>query len=98
MGVKNFSKIFAGVEVKFAQLKNTSVAIDASILAYQSALCLRNISALTDADGNSTIHINVIISKCINFKKNNFYLKTAAIGNLSVIIIIYKLFVTYVLC
>jgi 5'-3' exonuclease len=71
MGVKNFSKIFAGVEVKFAQLKNTSVAIDASILAYQSSLCMRNISALTDADGNSTIHINVIISKCINFKKNN---------------------------
>lgn len=73
MGIKNFTKIFEGKEIKINQLNPVikNIAVDASILAYQASLCLKNIGALTDSNGNSTIHINVIIAKCVNFKKNN---------------------------
>lgn len=69
MGIQNFSKIFAGKEVKYTNLKNLTVAVDASVIAYQSALGMKNINALTDSNGNPTIHINVVIAKCLNFKK-----------------------------
>lgn len=52
-------------------LKNLTVAIDASVIAYQSALGMKNINTLTDSDGNATIHINVVIAKCLNFQKYN---------------------------
>jgi 5'-3' exonuclease len=67
MGIKNFSKIFEGKEIKMKNLKNTNIIVDASVIAYQSSLCMKNINALTDADGNPTIHINVLIAKCLNF-------------------------------
>ena len=71
MGIKSFSKIFEGKEIKLSSLKDSTISIDASVIAYQAALGIKNINALTDSDGNPTIHINVVISKCINFKKNN---------------------------
>lgn len=71
MGIKNFSKIFEGKEVKIKELKNKTIAIDASILMYQSSLGMTNINALTDSSGKPTIHINIILSKCLNFYKNN---------------------------
>jgi len=70
MGIKNFSKIFAGREIKFKDIKGFSIIIDASVIAYQSALGMKNINALTDGDGNPTIHINVVIAKCLNFQKH----------------------------
>jgi 5'-3' exonuclease len=69
MGILSFSKIFLGREIKFKDLKNLTCAVDASIIAYQSVLGMKNINALTDGDGNPTIHINVVIAKCLNFKK-----------------------------
>jgi hypothetical protein len=72
MGIKNFSKIFDGVEIKMKDLKNTNIIVDASVIAYQSALCMKNINALTDADGNPTIHINVVIAKCLNFHQYSY--------------------------
>jgi hypothetical protein len=70
MGIKNFSKIFEGREIKLKSLKNKCIAVDASIIMFKSCLGINNINGLTDSDGNSTIHINVIISKILNFKKN----------------------------
>ena len=69
MGIKNFSKIFCGREIKMRNLKDLTGAIDASVIAYQAALGMKNINALTDESGNPTIHINVVIAKCLNFHK-----------------------------
>lgn len=69
MGIKNFSKIFNGREIKMRNLKDLTGAVDASVIAYQAALGMKNINALTDASGNPTIHINVVIAKCLNFHK-----------------------------
>ena len=69
MGIKSFSKIFTySKKVKLAQLKNCTLAIDGFIQAYQSALGMANVRGLTDASGNPTIHINVILSRVIKFK------------------------------
>ena len=70
MGIKSFSQIFNSTEVKLKDLKNLTAAVDASIIAYQSSLGIKNINGLTDGDGNPTIHINVVIAKCVNFQKN----------------------------
>ena len=70
MGIKNFSKIFEGKEIKMKDIKDLNIIVDASVIAYQSALCMKNINELTDADGNPTIHINVVIAKCLNFYKS----------------------------
>jgi 5'-3' exonuclease len=69
MGIKNFSKIFNGREIKMRNLKELTGAVDASVIAYQAALGMKNINALTDDAGNPTIHINVVIAKCLNFHK-----------------------------
>jgi hypothetical protein len=69
MGIQNFSKIFEGKEIKYSSLKDLTAAVDASVIAYQAALGMKNINALTDGDGNPTIHINVVVAKCLNFKK-----------------------------
>lgn len=69
MGIKSFSKIFEGNEIKPKSLKNLTVAVDASVISYQAALGMRNINALTDTDGNPTIHVNVVVAKCLNFHK-----------------------------
>lgn len=69
MGIKNFSKIFDGSEIKLKSLKDKCIAVDASIIMFKSCLGINNINGLTDSEGNSTIHINVIISKILNFKK-----------------------------
>ena len=70
MGIHSFSKTFTGREIKFRNLKHLTVVVDASVIAYQSALGIKNINTLTDGDGNPTIHINVVIAKCLNFKKH----------------------------
>jgi hypothetical protein len=69
MGIKSFSKIFAySKKIKLAQLKNCTLVIDGFIQAYQSALGMSNVRGLTDASGNPTIHINVILSRVLKFK------------------------------
>lgn len=70
MGVKSFSKIFEGKEVNMKDLKNRNIIVDASVIAYQASLGIKNNKALTDSEGNPTIHINVVIAKCLNFRKH----------------------------
>lgn len=70
MGIKNFSKVFTPSIIKFKDIENKKIAVDAYLLLYQSALGSSSVNLLTDPDGNPTIHINVIIGKCLNFIKN----------------------------
>ena len=69
MGVKNFSKIFNGKEIKMKDINGLNIIVDASVIAYQASLCTKSINTLTDSNGNPTIHINVVIAKCLNFYK-----------------------------
>lgn len=69
MGIKNFSKVFKAEIIK--DVKDKRIAIDASLIIYQASLGIKSNKLLTDPDGNPTIHINVIIGKCLKFIKNN---------------------------
>ena len=72
MGIKSFSKTFetSAKELKKKDLKNKTIAVDASIIMFKSCLGMSNINALTDSDGNPTAHINILIAKILNFKKS----------------------------
>lgn len=71
MGIKNFSKTFKSVRtVKFKDLRGQTLAIDAMTELYRAALGAKTISTLTDANGNPTMHINVILSIIIDLHRN----------------------------
>lgn len=71
MGIKGFSKTFAPSVIKMKDLKNLRGSFDASVILYQSALGMNSINGLTDSSGAPTLHINVIISRILNFIENN---------------------------
>ena len=71
MGIKGFSKIFIPKTIKQKDLKNLTGAFDASVILFQCCLGMSSVNGLTDASGNPTLHINVIISRVINFIKNS---------------------------
>lgn len=62
MGIRNFAKVFPPKgEIKYTDLKDKRVIIDASTELNRCALGMKKIDALTDKDGNSTIHINALL-------------------------------------
>ncbi len=66
MGIKDFSRTFTATRiVKWSQYRGRTVAIDAMTELYRSSLGMKKLSALTDKDGNSTVHINVILANII---------------------------------
>ena len=71
MGIKGFSKKFAAKHITSKDIKGMTGAFDASVILYQSCLGMSSIKGLTDACGNPTLHINVIIAKILNFIKNS---------------------------
>ena len=71
MGIKGFSKIFIPKTIKQKDLKNLTGAFDASVILFQCCLGMPSVNGLTDSSGNPTLHINVIISRVINFIKNS---------------------------
>jgi 5'-3' exonuclease len=71
MGIKSFSKFSPPSIINMKDLEGTVIAVDASVIAYQAALGAKSISTLTDPQGNSSLHISVIIAKVLNFKYNN---------------------------
>ena len=72
MGIKDFSKTFTHTSiVTMAKLANKTIAIDAMTEIYRSALGAKSISTLTDADGNPTMHINVVLSVIVSMHKYN---------------------------
>lgn len=71
MGIKNLSKAFKAVRtVKYKDLKGQTIAIDAMTELYRAALGAKTIATLTDASGNPTLHINVILSIVIDLHRN----------------------------
>ena len=71
MGIHGFSKTFEPKIINQKDLHKLTVAIDASVILYQSYLGMSSIKGLTDNDGTPTLHINVIIAKILNFVKND---------------------------
>lgn len=62
MGVKSFTQVFeAYSEFNYKDFKGKSVVIDASVEIYRSALGMKLSEVLTDAYGNPTSHINIIL-------------------------------------
>ena len=71
MGIKNFSKAFKHTRiVKYKDLKGQIIAIDAMTELYRAALGAKTLSTLTDASGNPTLHISVILSIVIDLQYN----------------------------
>ena len=66
MGVKGFSKTFTPELTSFKKLKGLSVSVDASVYMYKAALGANSMHTLTDAEGNPTIHLSVILAKVLN--------------------------------
>ena len=71
MGIKGFSKTFIPKQIKPKDIKNLTGAFDASVILFQSCLGMTSVTGLTDINGNPTLHINVIISRVINFIKDS---------------------------
>lgn len=80
MGVKDFFKIkitnpkssflgkplgAVGEEIRLGSLKGSRVCIDASWAIYSSILAMARVDALTDAEGNTTAHINTIFNQVL---------------------------------
>ena len=62
MGVKSFTQVFdSSSEVTYKDFKGKNIAIDASVEIYRSALGMKISETLTDAFGQPTAHINIIL-------------------------------------
>lgn len=61
MGVKNFSKVFEPREIKYKDLKDQVIAVDASVEIYRTALGIDLNKSLKDAYGMPTLHINALL-------------------------------------
>lgn len=71
MGIKTFSQAFTSIgKVTVKDFANCKIAIDAATEIWSSMLGIKNPEQLTDKDGNPTIHIQVILTKILNFHKN----------------------------
>lgn len=71
MGIKDFSKVFTYArKVKYKDLKGKCLAVDAFYEIYRAALGARSVTTLTDASGNSTMHISVILALVLNLRTN----------------------------
>ena len=72
MGILKFSQTFGAVRtVKFKDLKGKRVSVDVMTELYRAALGAKSTHALTDHNGNPTMHINVLLSVMINMQQNN---------------------------
>ncbi len=71
MGIKNFSKTFKATRtVKYKDLKGQTIAIDAMTELYRAALGAKTVATLTDASGNPTLHISVLMSIVVDLHRN----------------------------
>lgn len=72
MGVKDFSKVFKHKRtITLKDYKNKTLAIDAMTELYQASLATKSTHTLTDAEGNPTIHLSIILSRIIEMAKYN---------------------------
>jgi 5'-3' exonuclease len=70
MGWRFFSQIFTPTRVvKYKDMSGMTIAIDAMTELYRAALGAKSVSTLTDANGNPTLHISVVLSIIIELQK-----------------------------
>lgn len=70
MGIHKFSSVFTGDTIHIRDFAGERVAIDAYHEYYRASLGAKDVAQLTDADGNRTLYLNVILSLCAEFQKN----------------------------
>lgn len=71
MGIKDFTKVFPNQgTVAFKHIKNSTIAIDASVELYRTSLGMKSVSALTDQSGKSTVHINTLLANIIKYQQH----------------------------
>ena len=70
MGIKGFAVAFAGKGsvISLKDLKNQTLAVDASLELYRAALGMASVKGLTDAKGRSTLHISVILANLVAYQ------------------------------
>ena len=75
MGIKSFSKVFDGKEVKLKDFKYKVFAVDAMYQLHRTAHPFKTNGAaqLRAPDGTATNHINGLIALIFNLKKHNIY-------------------------
>jgi cell division protein FtsB len=62
MGIHGFTKVFPPKkEIKYTELKNKNIIIDARTEIYRAALGMKVSDSLTDSSGRPTTHINAIL-------------------------------------
>lgn len=62
MGVKSFTQVFDhSGEITYKEMKGKNIVIDASIELYRACLGMKMSETLTDAFGQPTAHINIIL-------------------------------------
>jgi 5'-3' exonuclease len=72
MGIKKFTQAFEHTShVSENVLRNKTIAIDAMTEIFRASLGAKSVNTLTDKDGNSTMHISVILANIIKFQLNN---------------------------
>ncbi len=71
MGIKQFFKLFKGHKISLNDIEDSTIAVDCMPLLYRSLLGMPNTHSLTDADGNSTVHINYLLLMITKFQKHN---------------------------
>ena len=67
MGIKGFSAVFTASAISLKDLKNKTLAVDASLEIYRAALGMASVKGLSDAKGRTTLHISVILSNLIAY-------------------------------
>lgn len=60
-----------GETIDLSSLSGERVCVDASLMIYSSILAMERVTALTDAEGKTTTHINTIFNKVIELNKYN---------------------------
>jgi 5'-3' exonuclease len=71
MGIKGFSAVFTASPISLKDLKNKTLAVDASLEIYRAALGMASVKGLSDAKGRTTLHISVILSNLIAYATAN---------------------------
>ena len=70
MGIKGFAVVFSesGSTITLKDLKNQTIAVDASLEIYRAALGMASVKGLTDSKGRSTLHISVILANLVKYR------------------------------
>ncbi len=69
MGIKQFFQMFNGNEITIGSLKGQTIAVDAMTEIYRASIGIG--VKLTDSDGKTTNHINVLLNSIMSFINND---------------------------